>query len=556
MSGSVTSASYATNASTLDSKSASTFATTGSNTFVGTQTHSGSILPAVDNTYDLGSATYQWRDVYVSSGSLYIDGSKVLSSTTNELQITTDIGQSIKILEAGSDNITLQSADGNIELKTSGGGDVILDPTTGVIALKGTTTLYNGNKIVSSDGNAVQFGNSLAVTGSVTSTSTITATSFTGSLLGTASIAASATSASYALKAVTASYADSLTVAGTLTAQTLVVQTITSSVDFVTGSTRFGSLLANTHIFTGSIGVTGSLTLGGGLSSTSATFSGAVQNTSGSGFQSSVEGGFRLRNDANSGNLGGLTRRSYWAGGAALDTQIFAETGYGIYLNVNGGTSSGLTLASTGAATFTNSVAINGVSLDINPSSGNSNITLRTANVFEGYIQAITGGGILFGTGASATERMRITSTGRVGVGKSNPDSTLDVYGTGAIKNNGATNIFTKEFNRETSNQTHTIATVTNTAGNNSRVFLKLTILSTSAVTNIGNAQTAYAFWSADGTRQVSSVSLDYSFGGDTYVVSLAWSGDNLQVTTTAPFNYQNYMVNIQAVQRDGAIIT
>jgi hypothetical protein len=51
----------------------------------------------------------------------------------------------------------------------------------------------------------------------------------------------------------------SFTTTGTLTAQTLVVQTITSSVDFVTGSTRFGSILGNTHVFTGSVSITGSL---------------------------------------------------------------------------------------------------------------------------------------------------------------------------------------------------------------------------------------------------------------------------------------------------------
>ena len=75
----------------------------------------------------------------------------------------------------------------------------------------------------------------------------------------TASYALSATSASFTTQAITASYADTLTVAGTLTAQTLVVQTITSSVDFVTGSTRFGSIAANTHVFTGSVSITGSL---------------------------------------------------------------------------------------------------------------------------------------------------------------------------------------------------------------------------------------------------------------------------------------------------------
>jgi len=78
-------------------------------------------------------------------------------------------------------------------------------------------------------------------------------------LAQTASFVALAQSASNAVSAQTASFANSFTVNGTLTAQTLVVQTITSSVDFVTGSTRFGSLLANTHVFTGSVSITGSL---------------------------------------------------------------------------------------------------------------------------------------------------------------------------------------------------------------------------------------------------------------------------------------------------------
>jgi hypothetical protein len=43
---------------------------------------------------------------------------------------------------------------------------------------------------------------------------------------------------------------------------------ITSSIDFVTGSTRFGSLLANTHAFTGSVGMTGSLAVIGNATAT------------------------------------------------------------------------------------------------------------------------------------------------------------------------------------------------------------------------------------------------------------------------------------------------
>jgi hypothetical protein len=155
------------------SQSTSSLATTGSNTFVGTQTLSGSIIPAIDNTYDLGSATYQWKDIYVSSGSLYIDGTKVLGSTGNELQITTDVGQSIKILEAGSDSIILQSADGNIELKSSGGGNLLFDPTAGLIDVRGTLQIQDGNKITSSGGNSIQVGNDLGITGSLSTTGNI-----------------------------------------------------------------------------------------------------------------------------------------------------------------------------------------------------------------------------------------------------------------------------------------------------------------------------------------------------------------------------------------------
>ena len=95
--------------------------------------------------------------------------------------------------------------------------------------------------------NSPYISGSITVTGNATIQGTIS-----GSVSGTAS---NATTASYAA---TASSADNLLVRNTLTAQTLVVQTITSSVDFVTGSTRFGSIIGNTHVFTGSLLLNGS----------------------------------------------------------------------------------------------------------------------------------------------------------------------------------------------------------------------------------------------------------------------------------------------------------
>jgi hypothetical protein len=57
------------------------------------------------------------------------------------------------------------------------------------------------------------------------------------------------------------SISGSITSNGTITAQTLVVQTVTSSIEFNTGSTRNGSLLTHTHEFTGSVLMTGSLSV-------------------------------------------------------------------------------------------------------------------------------------------------------------------------------------------------------------------------------------------------------------------------------------------------------
>ena len=284
-------------------------ATTGSNLFNGTQTLSGSIIPAVNNTYDLGSPTNQFRHVYISSGSLYVNGTKVLGSTSQELQITTDAGQSFKILEAGSDTITLQSADGNITLAASGGGDVILDPTTGVIGLKGTVTIYTGNKITSSDGNSIQFGNGIAVTGSIVST-------VTPLISGSAQISGLgfATTGSN-------TFNGNLTVTGYIDAQELRTTYISSSILYRSGSTKFGDDLLDTHAFTGSLLVSGTISVPG---------SGLVSGSS----QVSYTGLTNVPSGLVSGSSQILNGSGVWSGSAQLPSGIVS--GSSQVLNASG----------------------------------------------------------------------------------------------------------------------------------------------------------------------------------------------------------------------------
>jgi hypothetical protein len=73
-----------------------------------------------------------------------------------------------------------------------------------------------------------------------------------------------------------------LIVTGSITAQTLVVQTVSSSVIYSSGSNVFGNNIANTQVFTGSMLVTGS-----------STFSGTIRSNDSTGFSVGSIAGYR-----------------------------------------------------------------------------------------------------------------------------------------------------------------------------------------------------------------------------------------------------------------------
>jgi hypothetical protein len=111
-------------------------------TLTGSMGITGNIIPSSDITYDLGSPTAQWKDIYVGPGSLYVNGSKVLQDDTGTITFSADTDQ-------------------NIRIKTTGSGILQLGSSTTTLQVDSTLQMTAGKRITSSDGVKVQFGDDI-----------------------------------------------------------------------------------------------------------------------------------------------------------------------------------------------------------------------------------------------------------------------------------------------------------------------------------------------------------------------------------------------------------
>lgn len=256
----------------------------------------------------------------------------------------------------------------------------------------------------------------------------------------------------------------SSTLTGTLTAQTLVVQTITSSISVITGSTQFGSSSANTHNFTGSLYVTGSTNFFAGsvgigtITPTSKlTVNGFIRsygnqtdiilNSTGSDQYSRVsyeENGvdkaqIQFINSSFANSRAGrleICNAASGGQGIAFVSSVAAFTTPQMIIKNDGkvgiGTTTPVSIFHTvgtdqGVGGFSGTTY--GIRIDNGGSysSGMSTIHGTDSTLYGSYKPImINGSDVRFGT--SATERMRITgSNGYVGIGTTNPTGLLTI---------------------------------------------------------------------------------------------------------------------------------
>jgi hypothetical protein len=237
----------------------------------------------------------------------------------------------------------------------------------------------------------------------------------------------------------------SLTATGTIVAQTLVVQTITSSVDFVTGSNRFGSTTGNTHEFTGSVLVSGSQTINGTLSGIGATFSGTSLSLG-----ANTNGNTQLTINSTSSTaqriafqVAGVDQWLVGSGAANQNTnfEIYNAAGT-VVLSLN---------KSTNAATFASSIAAGGgSSFTVGSGTLSSDILVvkggGSSGAFGFSVQANNGDKLLY-TDNLAYNVIMGTTGGKVGIGTTIPTAKLQITNTSAgaatvglfLNNNSAT---------------------------------------------------------------------------------------------------------------------
>ena len=137
----------------------------------------GHIIPKENNTYDLGSSSKMFRDVYIGPGSLYVNGKKVIEDDSGSITVSTTVDQSLHIKTTGTGQTTMQSAAG-LNLTTTSTGDITFTTASGQVNFDGDVIVNAAKSISSSNANPITFADPIAVSG----TSSMTNLTVTGDL--------------------------------------------------------------------------------------------------------------------------------------------------------------------------------------------------------------------------------------------------------------------------------------------------------------------------------------------------------------------------------------
>jgi cytoskeletal protein CcmA (bactofilin family) len=148
---------------------------------------SGALLPMVNSNgstgFDLGASNAQWKDLYVSSGSLYVNGKQVLQDDSGTITVSTTTNQDLKLVTSGTGDLKIEcAAGGNIEMN----GDIQLNAsnkvtghwTVGNVKIDGSSITNSANNenlnLVTTGTGKINFADDVTAAGSITVTGDLT----------------------------------------------------------------------------------------------------------------------------------------------------------------------------------------------------------------------------------------------------------------------------------------------------------------------------------------------------------------------------------------------
>ena len=173
VSGAVANATYA-----LTSGSSNTAGTVTTNaqpniTSVGTLTGltvAGNILPNANVTYNLGSSTQRWKDLYLSGNTIDLNGSTI-SSDANGITLTNPLGGTFTVVGTGSSNTaTVVNGNSSIVIQANSEIDFNVTGTSNIVVISsnGIATSANANITGNLTAGNISTGGTLVATGNIT----------------------------------------------------------------------------------------------------------------------------------------------------------------------------------------------------------------------------------------------------------------------------------------------------------------------------------------------------------------------------------------------------
>jgi hypothetical protein len=434
VSGSVTSASYATNAETLDGLDSTSFTTTSSfNTTSGSFSTRVTNLESFSSSLDATFATdAQLTAVSQSFSSSLSTVSGSLSSrianneATGSSLTTASSSFSTRVTNTEATASSLVTASGSFSTRTTN-----LETASGSFSTRVTNTEATASSLTTASSSfSTRTTNLETASGSFSTRVTNAESSITLLNSRSGSFATTGSNNFNGNQVITGS----LTTTGTITAQTLNVQQVTSSIVYSSGSNIFGNSVSNTQQFTGSLQVSGSnhYVLGNVGVGTTSPFGTTANRT-----VLSVNGTTDVSLNVGTGG----TQRAYLYGSSTYadlgtigslpltfspnNTERMRITSGG---NVGIGTtspSSMLEVSKTGAQT---------ASIFINQTDANE-ATIRFKSTHGSDSDYRVGASILVNSAfeiysvAAASTRFIVTNSGSVGIGTTTPNERLQVAG-------------------------------------------------------------------------------------------------------------------------------